>query len=725
MKFFLFSASALSVAVLVDTVSGHGYMLEPISRNYYSHLFGLDWGTEEGLPMKEYCPHCLNTKGVGSVCGTSEQGVNYDDWVDSLQQSISWNSNGNIYGEGDIITISTFLTAHHMGHMEVRACPQGRASTQECFDQNVLEFVEDTLYSMPKDESYPERGYYYGRENFNNNEFSMKFRLPQGLSGEEVLLQWLYVTANTCSPDGYAEYYQKFPQEWWNPHRSTCTPEQFPPAFFTGDAPERFVNCAEITVSSTEGNDADIDSNVVDNEEIPVVAPAPSPDVVSVLGTCGNGDVGNGICPDQTLCCSEWGWCGTAATGHCDGLNPVSSPLPVDSPDVVPITPSPPPEGYTGGDSRLIAYVGNWQACPTDAQIEQYTHIVIAFAVSYTWSPGKNVCSETCEIEDPPICENQAQPELLAKWKQAGKKIILSFGGAGMGGSWDGNNDCWEYCFGRETQVINTLTDIVKRMDLDGVDIDYEYFHEDNPSYNFYKGQQAQKFLKEVTTGLRQTLPYGSELTHAPMEPDVVPGRGYYEVLKEVANDLDFLMPQYYNGYIRPYDDFEPALDHFTMLTNDLFGGDSTKIVFGFCISDCPGFNLNGSQSASVISKVNQNYPCNGGAFFWVASHDVNAYWSTQVRQEVMNNECSAEVDDPILPDVEIEESCKDNTEKFIWKKKKAKVVKKDCEWFARKVKSLKDKKKRKLCKKKRKTLDGENITLNEFCQETCGLCTN
>jgi len=90
-----------------------------------------------------------------------------------------------------------------------------------------------------------------------------------------------------------------------------------------------------------------------------------------------------------------------------------------------------------------------------------------------------------------------------------------------------------------------------------------------------------------------------------------------------------------------------------------------------------------------------------------------------------MNNECSANVDDPISPDVEIEESCKDNTEKFIWKKKNAKVVKKDCEWFARKVKSLKDKKKRKLCKKKRKTLDGENITLNEFCQETCGSCTN
>ena len=33
------------------------------------------------------------------------------------------------------------------------------------------------------------------------------------------------------------------------------------------------------------------------------------------------------------------------------------------------------------------------------------------------------------------VCANSAQPELIQKWKAAGKKILLSFGGAGMGGS--------------------------------------------------------------------------------------------------------------------------------------------------------------------------------------------------------------------------------------------------------------------------------------------------
>jgi hypothetical protein len=107
----------------------------------------------------------------------------------------------------------------------------------------------------------------------------------------------------------------------------------------------------------------------------------------------------------------------------------------------------------TGDDSRLIAYLGNWQTWPSTEQIAQYTQIVIVFAVSYTWSASKNVCSQTCEIATPPVCENAYHPELIQEWRAQGNKVILSFGGAGMGvgGSWCGDvNDCWEYCFGRE-----------------------------------------------------------------------------------------------------------------------------------------------------------------------------------------------------------------------------------------------------------------------------------
>lgn len=36
------------------------------------------------------------------------------------------------------------------------------------------------------------------------------------------------------------------------------------------------------------------------------------------LLTCGNGQVGNGTCPNEGECCSQYGWCGTSAE-HCGG----------------------------------------------------------------------------------------------------------------------------------------------------------------------------------------------------------------------------------------------------------------------------------------------------------------------------------------------------------------------------------------------------------------------
>ena len=67
------------------------------------------------------------------------------------------------------------------------------------------------------------------------------------------------------------------------------------------------------------------------------------------------------------------------------------------------------------------------------------TTIVIAFAVSYVWSASKNNCDAQCNIASTvPICNNSNNQALVDKWRSMGKKVIFSFGGAGMGGSWSG-----------------------------------------------------------------------------------------------------------------------------------------------------------------------------------------------------------------------------------------------------------------------------------------------
>ena len=317
---------------------------------------------------------------------------------------------------------------------------------------------------------------------------------------------------------------------------------------------------------------------------------------------------------------------------HCAGNNPIP-------PTQVPPTPVPAPTPIREDDSRLVAYLGNWQSCPTTAQVAAYTHIVIAFAVSYTWSPGKNNCSQTCQITEPPICNNSPNPSLVAEWQAAGKKVILSFGGAGMGGSWAGdNNDCWENCYGREEQVTNRLVQIVNNMSLDGIDLDFEYDVTPN----------AVIFLNKVTTGLKNALQSGSEVTHAPMDTDIIPGKPYYEdILKVTGKSLDFLMPQYYNGNTRPAIDgvggtgsgSMSALTHYTTIVDNIFGGDPKRMIFGFCISDCAGTgsNANGLQASSVMTDLADTYPCNGGAFFWVAQHDTGGSWSSSVGSTINN----------------------------------------------------------------------------------------
>jgi len=83
-----------------------------------------------------------------------------------------------------------------------------------------------------------------------------------------------------------------------------------------------------------------------------------------------------------------------------------------------------------GEDSRLIAYVGNWQACPTASQVDAYSHIVIAFAVTYTYNSPKNNCDAQCNIASSvSICNNMNDQALVDTWRAAGKKVILSFGG--------------------------------------------------------------------------------------------------------------------------------------------------------------------------------------------------------------------------------------------------------------------------------------------------------
>ncbi|KAL9190947.1 hypothetical protein ACHAXT_000653 [Thalassiosira profunda] len=414
----------------------------------------------------------------------------------------------------------------------------------------------------------------------------------------------------------------------------------------------------------------------------PQPAPSTPPPVAQPTGgePCSADPLVAGPCPDPSHCCSIYGYCdygadwcapGNCADGPCwdSPSGPTNPPVPTNPPAPLPTFSPATTFDTVTDDSRLIAYVGNWQACPTDEQVAQYTHIVIAFAVTYSWSGGP-VCNTDCSLMPTLVCNNQDRPDLVSQWQAAGKKVILSIGGANMGGSWDGVNNCWDYCFGKEEELSQALVDVVETKGYDGIDVDYEYCYDTAGGHGAcnaptYSDAGAQTFLKGITEGLRAKLDSLSlatqkhyELTHAPMDADMQPDREYYQILKDRHMMLDFLMPQFYNSITRP------ALDGFdgsgfgdvkssvvyTNLATDLFPNRPDKVVFGFCISDCgpTNSNANGNQAVQVLQEIKtydqQQYACNGGAFFWVALHDTSpGAWSDPVATELAKTAgCSA-----------------------------------------------------------------------------------
>ena len=169
----------------------------------------------------------------------------------------------------------------------------------------------------------------------------------------------------------------------------------------------------------------------------------------------------------------------------------------------------------------------------------------------------------------------------------------------------DDANNCWDYCFGKEDSLATQLVTIVNNQKFDGIDIDYEYCYDIAISQSgkcsqktaSYSDGKAQTFLNTMTSTLRTKLDALQvsngyvgryELTHAPMDVDLIPTSAYYQILKARRNDLDFLMPQFYNGITRPVTDgfaasgagLTSAASVYSSLVNDLFNFEPNKVRF-------------------------------------------------------------------------------------------------------------------------------------------------
>ena len=150
-----------------------------------------------------------------------------------------------------------------------------------------------------------------------------KFRLPAGLSGDLVLIQWHYVTGNSCKDVGYDTY--NWPDGFYPGNLPTCTQ---PLPHDGRGVPEQFWNCAELKISTEcDGPDVTTTSTTTSSSTtssssssttngtgatVTTSATATTSSTTTQTPNPGTCAAATGVCGPDTpcgdgLCCSEWG----------------------------------------------------------------------------------------------------------------------------------------------------------------------------------------------------------------------------------------------------------------------------------------------------------------------------------------------------------------------------------------------------------------------------------
>jgi len=197
------------------------------------------------------------------------------------------------YEQGGLINITTVVTTYHKGRFGYRICKIDGNSvasetaqlTEECFNNNVLVQAD-----VPGAQAPGDRWQHLGATHAEGYQgtFEAVYQLPKNLVCDGVhsrcVLQWYYLTGNSCNPPNEPEQYAA-------DYLPTCGAAQ-------STYPEEFWNCADIAINSASGS-----SPAPTQKPSPSPQPKPSPSSPSPSPPKGNAVTG---CEVGVVSSSTW-----------------------------------------------------------------------------------------------------------------------------------------------------------------------------------------------------------------------------------------------------------------------------------------------------------------------------------------------------------------------------------------------------------------------------------
>lgn len=354
---------------------------------------------------------------------------------------------------------------------------------------------------------------------------------------------------------------------------------------------------------------------------------------------------------------AEWAYAPGSGTAWSSAWSLYSGPVPTPSPSVTPsptpsVSPSPSPSPVpttspsptpqptvTPSSGKVLSifwcgFGGDYCGQSTTDDVNpKATHVILAFANSN--SDG----SISVDTANWPTA-------LIDSWQAAGKKVILSVGG---------QNGHWDSIFANPDNFVNSVSSILTKYHLDGVDLDIEGY------------TTAPQAVSLTINSLRTKLGNSKQII---ISPEVVgvyqgvavpsPTQGgnawnyFIPILNASINQIDYVQPQLYNNWY----------DTSTMSANYLMNGylqwnnqnglygtkafspsvyvgvPANKLIMGVLASTSAGgaaFYPTPQMLTSAITTLSSQYTTSvGGVMMW------DSHWDTLNNRVISNAAASA-----------------------------------------------------------------------------------